>query len=284
MLNRRDFLATCSAAPLAAAASSKPLIWDVHCHMLAAPGETPEQRVGYMIPFMDRLGIDRVVLSIGYPLTDDPSPDLLRTHNDQVIRATERWPDRTLGFVFVNPNHPEFSVREIDRCVRDGPLVGVKLLIESRANSPLLDPIAERAGALGVPIFQHAWFKVMGNSPGESTPAELAHLAARHPKTTFIDAHTGGDWELGILAVRGLKNISVCVAGFDPTAGVVEMAVRELGAERVVYGSDAVGRSFASQLSKVTGAEIPESARRLILGENLRRMLAPVLKAKGRQL
>jgi hypothetical protein len=59
------------------------------------------------------------------------------------------------------------------------------------------------------------------------------------------------------------------------------MAVRELGAERVLYGSDAGGRSFASQLAKVLGAEIPGNARRLILGENLKRLLRPVLKAKG---
>jgi len=62
------------------------------------------------------------------------------------------------------------------------------------------------------------------------------------------------------------------------------MAVRELGAERVIYGSDAGGRSFASQLAKVTGAEIPEATRRLILGENLRRLLSPILKAKGHQV
>jgi len=61
----------------------------------------------------------------------------------------------------------------------------------------------------------------------------------------------------------------------------MEMAVRELGAERIIYGSDAFGRSFASQLGKVMGAEIPESARRLIFGENLRRILTPILRAKG---
>ena len=61
----------------------------------------------------------------------------------------------------------------------------------------------------------------------------------------------------------------------------MEMAVRELGAERIIYGSDAFGRSFASQLGKVMGAEIPESAKRLILGENLRRILTPILRAKG---
>ena len=59
------------------------------------------------------------------------------------------------------------------------------------------------------------------------------------------------------------------------------MAVRELGAERVIYGSDTGGRSFASQLAKVMGADIPETAKKMILGENLRRMLAPIAKVKG---
>ena len=71
------------------------------------------------------------------------------------------------------------------------------------------------------------------------------------------------------------------VCGSDPTAGMVEMAVRELGAERVMYGSDFGGRSYASQLAKVYGADLPESARRLILGGNIRRMLEPIFTAKG---
>ena len=36
------------------------------------------------------------------------------------------------------------------------------------------------------------------------------------------------------------------LGGGDPVAGITEMAVRELGPERIVYGSDAPGRSFAS--------------------------------------
>jgi hypothetical protein len=62
------------------------------------------------------------------------------------------------------------------------------------------------------------------------------------------------------------------------------MAVRELGAERILYGSDCGGRSFASQLAKVVSAEIPEEARRKILGANLRRILFPILRAKGVRL
>jgi predicted TIM-barrel fold metal-dependent hydrolase len=59
------------------------------------------------------------------------------------------------------------------------------------------------------------------------------------------------------------------------------MAVRELGAERVVFGSDAGSRSFASQLAKVQDADIPEDAKKLILRDNLRRLLLPILQAKG---
>jgi predicted TIM-barrel fold metal-dependent hydrolase len=81
--------------------------------------------------------------------------------------------------------------------------------------------------------------------------------------------------------VRGLPNVTIDLGGFDPTAGVVEMAVRELGARRILYGSDVPGRSFASQLAKVVGADIAEADRRLILGENLRRLLTPILDAKG---
>ena len=71
------------------------------------------------------------------------------------------------------------------------------------------------------------------------------------------------------------------ICGGDPTAGVVEMAVRELGADRVIYGSDYPGRSFASQLAKVLGADISQDAKQAILAGNLRRLLAPILHAKG---
>src|SRR5258708_2271785 len=257
-------------------------IWDIHSHLHSVPGDTPEARMEVLIRCADRLGIERLILSQGYSAELHPTPDQLREENNRVLRAVRRFPQRAYGSVFLSPLFLDFSLREFDRCVRDGPMIGIgELEADKRCNAPELDPIVERAVSMKVPILQHTWLKLDGNEPGESTPYDLVELARRHPDANFICAHTGGDWERGIRILREAKNISAEVAGFDPTSGVLEMAVRELGPERVVYGSDVGGRSFASQLSKVMGADIPDSAKELVLGGNLRRLFAPVLRAKG---
>ncbi|MFN0103316.1 MAG: amidohydrolase family protein [Bryobacteraceae bacterium] len=257
-------------------------IWDIHCHLGSVPGATPEERMEVLVLCADRLGIERLILSQGYSSALHPAADQLREENDRVMRAVRRFPDRAYGSVYLSPSFLDFSLREFDRCVRDGPMIGVgELEADKRCNAPELDAIVERAIAMKAPILQHTWMKAEGNEPGESTPHDLVELAKRHPEANFICAHTGGDWERGIRIIRESKNILAEIAGFDPTSGVVEMAVRELGAERVVYGSDVGGRSFASQLAKVTGADITEAEKELVLGGNLRRLFGPVLRAKG---
>ncbi len=184
----------------------------------------------------------------------DPSPEELRQQNEEVLRAVQAYSDRAFGFVYVNPKHTAASLAEIDRFAGSGPMVGIKLWVAERCNSPLLDPIVRRAVELRLVILQHTYLKITGNLPGESTPQDLAELAARHPEAQFIAAHSGAQWEVGIRAFRPYPNIHAELSGFDPTAGVTEMAVRELGPERVIFGSDAGGRSFASQLAKVLSA------------------------------
>jgi len=260
------------------------MIWDAHCHLSGVPGRTPDQRLAQLIGFADWMGIERLCVFMGMNWSYDPSPEDMRQQNDEVLAALERWHHRAFGFVYLTPNHVEASLAELDRCVRDGPMLGVKLWVARRCNGPELDPIVKRAAELKAPVLQHTYLKATGNLPGESTPMDLAELAGRHPEACFIGAHTGGDFELGVRALRDSSNVSVDLCGTDPTAGMTEMAVRELGAERVLYGSDAGGRSFASQLGKVLGADIPESARKLILGENFKRLLAPILREKGVRL
>ncbi|MBM4024624.1 MAG: amidohydrolase [Planctomycetes bacterium] len=259
-------------------------IWDVHTHLSGVPGDTPEARLGKLLEYADRLGIAKLCVFMGMSFTYDPSPEVVRRENDEVLRALRHFPDRAFGFVYVNPRHTQASLDELNRCVRDGPMVGVKLWVAQRCHEPTLDPIVARATELKVPVLQHTWLKITGNLPGESMPEDMAQLAARHPHATIICAHTGGEWEGGIRAIRPYPHVYAELCGSDPTAGFTEMAVRELGAERVLYASDAGGRSFASQLAKVLGADIPTAAKRLILAGNAKRILQPILREKGIRL
>jgi uncharacterized protein len=257
------------------------MIWDLHVHLSGVDGVTPEERLARMIAVAERMGIERLCVYLGLTFTEDPSPETFRRDNDQVLRAIGKFPDRAFGFVYLNPKHVEASLAELERCVANGPMVGVKLWVALRCSAPELDPIVKRAAELKAVIYQHTWFNAKGNMPGESTPDDLAQLAERHPGVPLICGHTGGDWERGLRVIRPLKNVYSDLAGSDPVAGYTEMAVRELGASRVLYGSDVGGRSFASQLAKVFGADISDAAKRLILGENLQRLLRPILKTKG---
>lgn len=256
-------------------------IWDLHGHLASVPGGTPEERAERLVEHADRMGVSRFSVCMGMTFSFDPSPDELRTANDEVLRAVARYPKRIFGFVYLSPRHVRQSLAELERCVRDGPMVGVKLWVAMHADAPELDPLIARATELRAVILQHTWIKITGNLAGESTPMQLAALAARHPEARLVCGHAGGDWEKGIRAVRAHKNICVDLGGGDPVAGMTEMAVRELGPERVIYGSDVPGRSFASQLAKVYGADLPDDARRLILAGNLKRLLGPILASKG---
>jgi predicted TIM-barrel fold metal-dependent hydrolase len=256
-------------------------IWDLHCHLLNVPGRTPEEKMAHLLEIADRHGIERLCLFFSTTWSKTPTTDELKKDNDFVMQAMSHWADRTHGFCYVSGEHVEFSLTEMDRCIKHGPMVGIKLWVAKRAFEKDLDAIIRKASELKAVIFQHTWFKQDGTQyPGESTPLELVELAKRHPNMHFICGHAGGQWEMGIRAIRSQKNISIELAGSDPTAGFTEMAVRELGPERIIYGSDSAGRSFASQLAKVFGADITEDAKRLILSENLRRLINQAIAAK----
>ena len=124
------------------------MIWDLHCHLVGPTlTGTPEERLGKLLSIADRVGIERVCVYMGLNFVDDPSPERLRKDNDDVLRAIAKFPDRAFGFVYLNPKHVDASLAELERCVANGPMVGVKLWVAQRADAAGLDPIIQYARA-----------------------------------------------------------------------------------------------------------------------------------------
>ena len=119
----------------AQAAAGHCRIWDAHTHLHSAPGHTPEARMEVLIRCADRLGIERIILSQGYSADLHPTPEQLREENNRVMRAVRRFPERAFGSVYLSPSFLDFSLQEFDRCVRNGPMVGVgELEADMRCN------------------------------------------------------------------------------------------------------------------------------------------------------
>ncbi len=261
-------------------------IWDMHVHPIweRVPGQGVVEKVENLLRLADRMGIERLGLFLETGKEDREIERLFALHGE-----------RLFGFIWlILWNVPvERNVALMNRWIRDGPLMGIKLGGNSaHCHLPEHDAVFTYAASLRAVIYIHTWLKVGGDPPHpgggnlahESTPQEVALLGARHPKMPLICGHTGGDWELGIRAVRAQPNVSVEIGGGFPSCGQVEMAVKELGASRVIYGSDIPGRGFATQLAKVYGAAIPERDKEQIFCGNIRRLLAPIAAIKGWKL
>ncbi len=248
-------------------------IIDCHIHPNADLGSTPEETAETLLRYADRMGIEMMGLSLGPIFHPQPTEEQIEADNTFNANIIALHPDRFFGYANINPNRLYHALSEISERIENGPFIGIKLWIAMCCTHPNLDPICERAAELGVPILQHTFLRPEGNLAGESSPADLVELAARHPDTTFIGAHTGFNWEQGAREFADQANIVADTCGGDPDMGFVETAVRWMGADRVLYGSDAGGRSFATQLAKVHGADISDADKEKILRTNAKRVL-----------
>lgn len=240
---------------------------DMHAH----PPYEPAQ-VEPMLEAARRAGIRRIMLAkLGdSAMTPYPTYEEVSRGNKAVYDIIGRNPGFVFGYVYVNPNLPETLGLLEDGLARPG-VVGIKLWISCRDEAGRLDPVypvLEWAAARQTPVLIHAFYRTGGNLPGELSPTDVAHLAARFPAARIVMAHLGGQWRQGVAAVQPYRNVWSDISGSRAYLGSVEYAVRLLGVERVLYGSDAFIRDFTVMLAKVAAAELSATEKRRIVWDN----------------
>ncbi len=244
---------------------------DTHVHhRWTDPDKRPDYEIERTKALARQSGIDKVLL-----LTSGPglSPEELRRRNDCTLRLMEEDGDFFLGAMYLSADHGRASIREeAKRCAEAG-MVAIKQGLEVNARNEAVDPIAEVAAELGIPIVFHAWYKVVEFFDNESDASDIAHLARRHPDTRIIMAHLTGVNRRGVQDVEDLPNVWVDTSGGWYDSEMIEYAVRHLGAERLVYGSDYPGRDYAPQIGRVLGAKLGDADMEKILWRNAAALL-----------
>lgn len=221
---------------------------DVHAHFYTGASARADWRElnARRLAAGERIGVTVHVASIlgtwgRRSPTYFPSREDVEHANDAMAALVRECPDRVRAYCVVNPNYTAHAVAEIERRVAAG-FVGVKLAASRRADDPLLDPVAERAAQLDVPLLQHVWQHRRRDWPGQeaSDATELARLAARHQGARFILAHLGGggDWSHSLRAVREVPNVWVDLSGSGVDPDMLDEALAQLGAGRLVWGAD----------------------------------------------
>src|SRR5262249_18675808 len=187
-------------------------IWDMHYHGL---GEGDLRRHEQTMFYVERMGIERVLSLDVAGTPDHPLGDSIPAEAKRTLRRyLEDHADRVSGLIPIDPGRPEASCRKMEEWIRDGPCVGIKYYGGNprgvTCSHPNNDPIIELAAELQAIIYIHTWMIVGGeprrpgggNKAGESTPMDVALLAERFHDVPLICGHSGGDWELGVRAVR----------------------------------------------------------------------------------
>jgi hypothetical protein len=271
--SRRDFLiggvpavaATAAAAPQA----RKVPVIDCHTHAgtatdLTAPWTTIADPVA-ILRRNKEAGIDKACI---FPISHDNLPPFYEEANREIAEIVRRYPGRFIGFAKHHPVNERGRIRAmLLHEVRDLGLRGLKLHV---APTPeVLDTVAE----LGIPILWH--------------PRQVAlfdDVAKAYPTIDLILAHLGsdlsGDWRehlAGIEMARRHSNVYLDTGAVVLTR-YLEQAVREVGPERIVYGSDEPEVDCRLEIFKVRMLRLPKEQEEMILGGNIQRLLS---KYKG---
>ena len=231
-------------APLGGAA---PLI-DVHAHWYHARSSRADWAAinAARLRAGERIGVSWHVASVlgtwgAASPTYFASPADVTLGNDVAFAVAHACPDRVRAYVHVSPNAPAHALDEIARGVAAG-AIGVKLAAARRADDALVDPIAECAGELGLPVLHHVWQWRRRDWPAQeaSDGVELGRLAIRHPRTQFILAHIGGggDYRHTFHAVADLQNVHLDLSGSGVDRGMLDGALAAVGPRRLLWACD----------------------------------------------
>jgi predicted TIM-barrel fold metal-dependent hydrolase len=242
------------------------MIVDAHTHLGKWPFPVYEVSPEEMVATMRRQDIGRAIVSSALAITHD-----LNAGNRALAGEVARHPE-LFGYVAVAINDLEQSRQQLDEYLRNPKFVGVKVEVHpiyclqklsSYDGQALMRVVAE----YGKPVLVHTH-----TSPLES-PWNVVPIARAHPHVPIIMAHMGGDaWWEGIAAAREAANLYIDPCGTCIDSDKVGVAVRELGAEKIVFGSDYALFEPAYTLGMLEDADLSAEQRELIMHGNAERL------------
>ncbi len=247
------------------------MIIDSHTHIEGLPGcpwlDPPEMILG----LIDEADIDKAIV-----MTYVDAPGSFGEYDplQYVQDAFEKYPDRLIGYARLNPLEGQKSKELLIDCINNRGFMGLKLhpygyraLPESSSTLELMKVAAD----LGAPTLFHC-------GDEECTlPIQVARAAAAVPEAPVILGHMGGYFHVdaAIRLAKRIPNIYLETSAM-PYPYKIQEAVDAIGPERVLFASDGPGCDPKLELFKVKLAKLGREKEKLVLGDNIIRILNKV--------
>ncbi|NLE29410.1 MAG: amidohydrolase family protein, partial [Phycisphaerae bacterium] len=193
--------------------------------------------------------------------------------NTLIENIVDQFPDEVIGVSSCDPTHqsPE-QIRATCRHLHDEKgFRGMKPYPTNHLSyaDPRYAPYWEFGDEQGLYALLHV-------DPLSGGLQAVSELADRYKRMRFLIAHVGGSWEFARQSVEVIKKFPNVMAELTLTPvpnGIIEWLCREVGADRVLFGTDAPMRDPRPQLGWCVFTRLPLKDKKKILGENFARIL-----------
>lgn len=241
-------------------------IYDMHAHMGSHNAiymkhcDAPD-----MVRHIRRIGIRRLVFSHHHALLGD-------MRSAQICKICSDFPDILRFYILINPHRPAFIDEDLEQYDAMKPFVfGLKFHPDSH-HTAMTDPAYAKALAFAnercLPILVHTW----GGSRFNGT--EQMELAALdYPQITFLMGHSiSGDWDGAARIAQKCPNALFELTSIPGRYGVIERLVKDIGSERIIYGTDCPWFDEFQHVGGVLSADITDDDKRNIFYRNVERL------------
>ena len=231
-------------------------------------------KVEELIAQMDRSNVDKAVCWL-----QPPYMRTIDTSLEYIYESVKRFPDRLLGFGWVDPH---FGIEEgrdtVKKCLAEYGFYGVKLngaqnsfpIDDEKMSLPIIEEIAKAGSILA--------FHIGADEYNFTHPSRAANIARRFPEMAILMVHMGGVSSPDLSSVcidlaEECKNMHLVGSCVRYTS--VVKAIRKLGASRVSFGSDT---PFSIMHSDVLAYQafltdyFTGEDQKLVMGENIRKL------------
>jgi len=257
-----------------AVAETRRGIFDAHLHIPSDNGENFQwhlvtRNMQEFVDYLEKCGVRRGVISSSWS-NKAQTPEDYRSGNREVAKYVEKYRSRFRGSCVITPFRIDEALREIEECHRQLGFVWLgefcNYMTGYRYDTPEWTEVMKLATRWNLVMQIH------------TNVREMQYLAETFPDTTIVFPHLGGNRDdifarIGIVARHKNTHIELSGSGIE-RVGILERAVKEIGADRVLYGSDFTINEPSAVIARVKNAFLTAEEREKILFRNVERLLA----------